>query len=149
MKPVFQTRYGAGQGNCLTACVASILETTIDALPEFCDAKGAEWFDRLYDYCKRHDLSLIYWSHKDDVPIIALNAFVILEMALEGIDAENHAVIGKTARSGTFIRKDGSKAWEWETDIVHDPSEKWHPPFTKPVGYIMIGKNNTPVGAVA
>jgi len=33
MKPIFQTSYGKGQGNCLGACVASILE--LDEIPEY------------------------------------------------------------------------------------------------------------------
>lgn len=36
MKPVDQTLFGADQGNCFSACVASLLEVRIDALPNFC-----------------------------------------------------------------------------------------------------------------
>lgn len=35
MKPVFQTTFGSPGGNCFQACVASILEMPIDALPAF------------------------------------------------------------------------------------------------------------------
>ncbi len=35
MKPVDQTKYGLHDGDCFTACVASILELPIDAVPAF------------------------------------------------------------------------------------------------------------------
>ncbi len=35
MKPVYQTKFGATEGNCLAACIASLLETDIDDIPDF------------------------------------------------------------------------------------------------------------------
>ena len=47
MKPVDQTLFGSPGGNCLPACVASLLNLTIEDVPHF----GAEdWFDRLNDW---------------------------------------------------------------------------------------------------
>lgn len=43
MKPVSQTIFGLEEGNCFAACVASILELTIEEVPNFCLAPG-EWF---------------------------------------------------------------------------------------------------------
>jgi hypothetical protein len=37
MKPVDQTVFGAPLGNCLSACVASLLHLRIDEVPTFCD----------------------------------------------------------------------------------------------------------------
>jgi hypothetical protein len=36
MKPVLQTQFGAGVGNCFAACIASILAMPIEAVPNFC-----------------------------------------------------------------------------------------------------------------
>lgn len=36
MKPVNQTLFGNGTGNCFAACVASILELPIEEVPNFC-----------------------------------------------------------------------------------------------------------------
>lgn len=48
MKPVTQTTFGDGKGNCFTACVASILELPIDAVPNFCvDYGEGEWWIEL------------------------------------------------------------------------------------------------------
>jgi hypothetical protein len=53
MTPVDQTTFGHPGGNCFSACVASILDLTIDDVPYFMDvedwiAKFARWLDR-YD----------------------------------------------------------------------------------------------------
>lgn len=143
MKPVFQDRYGIGRGNCVTACVASILECEIADLPEFCDGEGPEWFDRLYDYCHRNGMFLIHWKHDESVPLICCDAYVIMEVSLEGITTENHAIVGKTYRECTSIRSDGSKVWQWATEIVHDPSLAPAPPIDKVLSYTMIGPRTT------
>ena len=45
MKPVFQTRFGQ-QGNCLAACVASILEVELEVVDFSCfDHPPDKWFD--------------------------------------------------------------------------------------------------------
>ena len=35
MKPVDQTLFGEGRGNCLPACIASVLELPLEAVPHF------------------------------------------------------------------------------------------------------------------
>jgi len=142
MKPVFQTSFGKGKGNCVTACVASILEVPIESLPEFCGGEGPEWFQRLAKYCEENDLFLLYWKHSAAVPIIAMNAWVIIDMELEGIDYENHAVVGRTRIKERSKLPDGSESWEWETDIVHDPNQYRTPPYKQPAGYVMIGRQS-------
>jgi len=42
MKPVQQTRFGKS-GNCIQACVASILERPLEAIPDFLSAKTNPW----------------------------------------------------------------------------------------------------------
>jgi hypothetical protein len=45
MKPVMQTSFGNGKGNCFTACVASLLELRIGEVPDFCLLYGDhEWW---------------------------------------------------------------------------------------------------------
>jgi hypothetical protein len=45
MKPVDQTLFGVGEGNCFAACVASILELNLDSVPNFCaDNADTEWY---------------------------------------------------------------------------------------------------------
>lgn len=46
MKPVCQTIFGTGRGNCFAACVASILELPIEEVPNFCadTPEGENWY---------------------------------------------------------------------------------------------------------
>lgn len=43
MKPVDQTRFGMPEGNCFAACVATIFELPIEAVPHFMD-RGDAWY---------------------------------------------------------------------------------------------------------
>lgn len=56
MKPVKQTIFGDGEngnkaGNCLSACLASILEIPIEEVPVF-SAMGDDWFKNLFEWLK-------------------------------------------------------------------------------------------------
>jgi hypothetical protein len=43
MKPVFQTRYGEGRGNCFQAALASILDLELEEVPDFVSAYRDDW----------------------------------------------------------------------------------------------------------
>lgn len=157
MTPVQQTNYKKHQGNCLTACIASILDLPISAVPELC--ADAQWFHRLYDFCLENGFFLLYWRHLPSTPMLALNAYVILLLTLEG-EEDMHAVVGKAIleeiitvgpRSDEQIAADfaladeigtraGDQRWAWKTEIVHDPNERGYPSVTGVSGYVMIGK---------
>lgn len=154
MTPVYQTNYGRGQGNCLTACVASLLDTPITALPEFCVDDG--WFEKLHKFCEESGYFLLYWRHSERVPLLALGCYVILLLELEGHD-ELHAVIGKTkleskipvtdsevenafAITEGLGTKPGDVRWGWQTVLVHDPNQQGVPKTKGVFGYILIGK---------
>jgi len=55
MRPVDQTRFGAPDGNCMEACVASILELELDEVPDLA-ILGNGWYDTLVDFLARFDL---------------------------------------------------------------------------------------------
>lgn len=48
MKPVYQTRFGKTDGNCLAACLASIFEVHIDSIPDF--GTTDSWYDKFKNY---------------------------------------------------------------------------------------------------
>lgn len=55
MTPVKQTRYGR-EGNCLAACVASVLECRLEAVPEF----GYDgWYQQLENWLMRQQMRLL------------------------------------------------------------------------------------------
>lgn len=48
LKPVYQTKVGQPEGNCLQACVASILECGLDDVPPFAQVQGPmAWWDEM------------------------------------------------------------------------------------------------------
>jgi hypothetical protein len=53
VRPVDQTTYGT-RGNCVSACIASILEMPIEAVPLFI---GEGWWPRLLGWLAGHDLA--------------------------------------------------------------------------------------------
>ncbi len=55
MKPVDQTIYGWPNGNCLSACVASILEMPTEAVP--LSGNGEDWWPRLLGWLVDRGLS--------------------------------------------------------------------------------------------
>lgn len=66
MKPTDQTIFGHG-GNCLAACIASILEIPIETVPNFCGLYGDdEWFDRMNEWL--HALGLVGIAFKTEDP---------------------------------------------------------------------------------
>lgn len=42
MKPIYQTKFGSKEGNCFQACIASILEISIEDVPDIDPAGKAE-----------------------------------------------------------------------------------------------------------
>lgn len=58
MKPVDQTIFsnpeGTSKGNCMTACVASLLELPIEEVPYFIGLPEDEWFSVFQNFLKQH-----------------------------------------------------------------------------------------------
>jgi len=142
MTPVVQTSYGKSKGNCLAACVASILDVPISALPDFegvnRSADGA-WFERVVEFCQANGFSLVYWHHSENMPIICLGTYVIVLLELEGCE-ELHAVIGETVPEKKTRQEDGDTIGAWGTELIHDPNEHGYPPVKGPAGYLVISK---------
>lgn len=133
MIPVKQTKYGRGNGNCLAACVASILCVNIDNIPDF-NVDGY-WFEELKDFCYNTGLSLIHWNHSEFNKLIVTNCHLIAVCELKG-EEELHAVIGKAKIIS--VSEDGKYTWEF--NIEHDPNQIGTPPLKGIVSFIHIAK---------
>lgn len=72
MKPVDQTIFGHGKGNCFTACVASLLELPIEDVPYFMG--DCDWLSRFIDWCEarsvRVEFSTVFPSPKGEYVIV-------------------------------------------------------------------------------
>ena len=68
MIPVDQNKFGKDIGNCFQASVASILELSLDEVPDFCNLYGDEdWFFKLGEWLTERGLGIISFERpKDD-----------------------------------------------------------------------------------
>lgn len=131
MIPVQQTRFGNGQGNCLLACVASILDRPLESIPDF-TMSGCGWFEDLYEWCLNEDIGVICLNPCDLDSSLFLNLWCILIWTVDGCNCcdgkvpdENHAVIGRCNRiqSNNPDTQDVDK-WKWEAIVKFDPNPK-------------------------
>jgi hypothetical protein len=60
MKPVTQTKFGHGEGNCFAACIASLLHTSIDDVPNLQgDETWRTYIDRVHEWLSEIGLAYI------------------------------------------------------------------------------------------
>jgi len=64
MKPVFQTTFGDGKGNCLSAALASLLEWDIEDVPNFSEYGGRFW-PVFWEWMQEHNLG---WMRLEPTP---------------------------------------------------------------------------------
>lgn len=97
MTPVDQTTFGLPGGNCFSACVATLLDLPIDAVPWF---NGADdWFGAFNVWLRQYGLYALTFRYK--IPISRFPGYYILGgQSPRG----SHAVVAKGM------------------DIVHDPN---------------------------
>ena len=58
MKKVYQTKFGKPEGNCFSACLASILEIDISIVPNFQEPRG-EWYKLYKKWLNQYNLDLV------------------------------------------------------------------------------------------
>ncbi len=104
MNKVFQS---LGKGNCLQACVASVLERPLDSVPDF-DVPG--WFKFLCDWCGDQGIGVVYMNESHPISMKNITPILIYEIA-ESTD--RHAVVGKIVWDSETL---------WRTEVVHDPN---------------------------
>jgi len=133
MIPQYQTITDKGSGNCMAACLASILEMPLTDVPNFAEhATAVAYWDAFHDWLAGHGMVAlrIYLGHMGDEGMIYVEGnigdqFVILSGRSPRGNNISHAVVGKLSESG----------WGW--DVVHDP----HPSgfgLAGPIEYVNI-----------
>lgn len=97
MKPVDQTTFGHGKGNCFSACVASVLERRLEDVPYFM-SRGDAWFEYLVEWCAEQHIGVEFSTEFPAPP-------------------DRHVIIGGVSpRSGK-----GHACVALNGEIVHDP----------------------------
>lgn len=59
MKPIMQTKFGVDEGNCFSACLASILEIPIEQIPNFCVEYPSDWLNKTNEWLAGLGLVLV------------------------------------------------------------------------------------------
>jgi hypothetical protein len=129
MKPVMQTEFGQGRGNCLSACLASIMEIPVDVVPNFCYdgaddepfgllPPGSTWLERLAHWLSNHGWGMmtVDWNEPPTGWILA-NTYVIASGP--NPDGIFHALVGHVDGGRLDHEK---KQWHWDVKILHDPN---------------------------
>jgi hypothetical protein len=97
MIPVMQTLTRVPEANCFAACVASILEVSIEAVPNF---DGDDWYQRWNAWLRPRGLALLTWPASEG-----------------GWRPEGYSILGAESPRGDWAHAvvclDG--------EIVHDP----------------------------
>ncbi len=109
MKPVMQTTLGEDKGNCMSACIASMLEMPIREVPTFLDKET--WVRDLNDWL--HQYGLFYLEIKWNPFPIQLSAPVLCIASGKSPRGNFlHCVIGKIKPVSLY------KA---DMELIHDP----------------------------
>lgn len=140
MQKIYQTTFGHGKGNCLSACIATLTGIPIDAIPTFAD-KGAEWFPEMLRWLEWKGYGCVYYNFADPsnpVSEVIAVGFSILGMSTAGSDSEDHAVVAR------LLRVPGTKRYIGDTEtgnremlhasgetircVIETVREIWHDP---------------------
>ena len=113
MRKRYMTKFGLNEGNCLDACVASILECDIEDLPGLSDL-GKFWFWKTIEILSLRGYGCIY------VPKEILSSVIVSDcicIALFSTDSpERHAKVG---RWKSYKEEDGN--WSYTVEEEFDP----------------------------
>ncbi len=110
--PVDQTTFGVPGGNCLSACIASILQLGIEEVPYFMsnDVNGREWITKLATWLVQFGLYPVVVTGLASGQL----GYVAAHLVIKGF-AGVHILQGPTVRGGTHAVVGVGNT------IIHDP----------------------------
>ena len=93
MKPVDQTIVAIEDGDCTRACLASILELPIDAVPNF--MRFPKWFDVMQGFLRSLDYNCYGtgFPHSHKIREYAIKGFVIASVDSRTFKNTTHSVV--------------------------------------------------------
>jgi hypothetical protein len=118
MIPVTQTLFGREEGNCLAACVASILELDLADVPNFCAGQSdGSWLRKLADWLAEQGMCSVHASFVDGDPgVVPAPEDLATMRAWMKLRRIGFAIVsGYTTRGLSH-----STVW-FDGEIVHDP----------------------------
>lgn len=139
MKPVEQTEYGKGKGNCFSACVASILEIGIEDVPHFCEENKGTWFVDCAEWLTTKGYGCINIGWEEASNFFPINCWLIV--CGDSWYGSKHAVIGKpNIKNYKLLTEEETVKFNYEIELVWDPDQR--KPLTalglKEIEYLII-----------
>lgn len=104
MKKVYQTITNAADGNCMEACLASLLEIDISDVPKF--SKKEEWYDECQAFLAKYDLYLLCFDFNEPRFDLLLG-YCIASCSSPNYKDVDHAVILHNGRVFHDPHRDG------------------------------------------
>jgi hypothetical protein len=120
MKPVHQTDFDFTNGNCMAACIASILELPLEGMPNY-HSDGDAWYHDWQTWLERYNVQLLTFADGGDwLP----TGYSILSGQSPRHD-KNHAVVCFNGEIVHDPHPDGTGVRdrrEWTVFTVYDPA---------------------------
>jgi hypothetical protein len=116
--------FGFGNGNCLQAAIASLLDKKIDELPNFSDF-GKEWHRKTSEWLLDHGYGTI-WVAAESVKDLIVSDCLCIAVFDTGTH-EDHAKVGRWRSTHDYEMEDGTMHWHYTVEEVFDPNP--HPNF--------------------
>jgi hypothetical protein len=113
MKPVKQTLFGKGEGNCVSACIATILAMSIEDVPNFAKLYNFDWAYHLEEWLSERGYAMISLLFENGSQIERMYMTPNLYVMMSGLspraedgDTMRHAVVGLTDGRGIMLAHD-------------------------------------------
>lgn len=131
MIPVHQTKFSdpanAQRGNCFSACLASILEISIDLVPEF---HGGTWTGDLQRWLRGFGMVCLWIEHDDNKA---------LPMVIDALPGQKiYAIVAGNSPWGPWGH---ATVWEFDGNgcrMIHDPHPSGDGLVTRERVYLLI-----------
>ena len=108
MTPVFQ----ATKFDCLSACVASVLDLPLSEIPLWWELSGDDWIEAIKNWAESRGLGFVYFDLKDRTQWPVLHGFYGIAAGPTPRSAEYfHAVVVKAVHEDNRTR----------LEFIHDP----------------------------
>lgn len=119
---VRQTIFERGKGNCLSACLASVLELPIEEVPSFCnEGEEGSWLLRMGAWLRTHGLGFVNVPWNSEMGALPFNCHPIV-MGTTTRSEEHHAVVGCVEIGNTEPTEvDGISRTAWRIIYLWDP----------------------------
>ena len=129
-KPVMQTVFGS-RGNCMSACLASLLGLPIGQVPNFFDKSESDdhWWELVREWLKEHGLGVITINYSQELMEKIGGVHIVAGLSARDV---NHAVLYKDGKLFHDPHPDNTGVEPETWDLIFPLNTRAHPENTQP-----------------